>query len=598
MTGFGASAISSATFSVTDNQNSILGTAFCVNIMDSSRSGTFLLTAGHAVRLARHTLMPVGLVSAEGVICSGIVLALNEERYPDVGLIYAEERLAESMACAVLDSPSPVIIRGCPSGVVTQQANMRGWLSGSERIGADDFLDIVLSDLAILEAAESANKSSEMRSRVFPALRGLSGAPVAVSGDDESTLITGMVVRRNTEGIANRVYAVPIRSVRDYLARIGFTLQLQQRLSTSGTLAGALAGRLVMRLLQSSTGMHELWEEISGLFYQGMPMDDLLRSVIQRPAAYGVGGELAVSELEFLLAKLIQKRGRQREAMALLRSAAAGAATGRSAGHQRLSALVQLRELGGSSFMLPSGQRRLLFEQAIGRYEGLATIPAEERAYEVASALGVEAAYLSSSESFMSGDARAHRYFLEMTEKHKTLVSEYPGVLLEKQEVVQLMLQMSSSLWGLKSDAGPDERSSEILNIAAQGSRAALQRTNGIFYCQMIIAQAVAARIGADDHLAFFLAGLAASALAGSGLTLDHEGLRALRGYIEIADPLLGVLLSAVLRLGAARGISSIIDGPYEMNRSERAALVEAGRRMREASPTVSGVGDLLRMSF
>jgi hypothetical protein len=298
------------------------------------------------------------------------------------------------------------------------------------------------------------------------------------------------------------------------------------------------------------------------------------------------------------MARLIQKRGRQREAMALLRSASAGASAGRSAEHQRLSALVQLRELGGSSFALPSDQRRLLFEQAIGRYEGLADIPEEERAYEVASALGVEAARLSNSESFMSGDAKAHRYFLEMAEKHKSLVSEYPGVLLEKQEVVQLMLQMSSSLWGLKADAGQNERSEEILNIAAQGSRAALQRTNGIFYCQMIIAQAVAARMGTDDQLAFFLAGLAATALAESGLTLDHEGLRALRGYIKIADPLLGVLLAAVLQRGASRGISSVIDGPYAMSHSERVALVEASRRLREVVPAVSGVGDLLRISF
>jgi hypothetical protein len=60
-----ASEVSSAIFSVVNEQNAILGTAFCVNIMDSSRSGSFLLTAGHAVRVAWRTLMPVGLVDAE-----------------------------------------------------------------------------------------------------------------------------------------------------------------------------------------------------------------------------------------------------------------------------------------------------------------------------------------------------------------------------------------------------------------------------------------------------------------------------------------------------------------------------------------------------
>jgi hypothetical protein len=542
--------------------------------------------------------MPVGLVDAEGVKWSGVVLACNEERYPDVGLIYAEERLADPMACTAFTSPGSVIIRGCPSGVITQQANMRGWLSGFEKIEAGEFLDIVLSDLSIIEDLASSDKSQEMRSRVFPVLRGLSGAPAWQLRNSEYAQIIGMVVNRNTEGIANRVYALSMRSVRDYLSQAGYTLQLNQRLSTDGILVDVLAGSLITRLLRSGSGLHELWEEISGLFYQGLPMDNLLSSVIQNPATYGVAGDLAVSELEFLLARLIQKRGRRREAMALLRSAATGASRGRSVEHHRLSALVQLRELGGSSFMLPSGQRRLLFEQAIGRYEGLVGISEEERAYEVASVLGAEAAHLSNSESFTSGEAKVRRYFLEMTEKHKALVSEYPGVLLEKQEVVQLMLQMSSSLWGLQSDAGPKERLEEILNIAAQGSRAALQRANGIFYCQMIIAQAVAARINADDYRAFFLAGLAASALAESGLTLDHEGLSALRGYIEVADPLLGVLMPMVLQQGASRGISSVIAGSCEMSRSERAALVEAGRSLEEVTPIVSGVGDLLRISF
>jgi hypothetical protein len=599
MPSFGASGISPAVFNVTDEQGVILGTAFCVNIIDSARSGTFLLTAGHAVRLAWRARVPVRLISAEGRSWPGVVLGCNEGRYPDVGLIYAGERVAEPVACAAaVNAAGPVTIRGCPAGVVTQQANIRGHMFGIEKIETDDYLDIALPDLSLVERSTEGNESSEMRSRVFPILRGFSGAPVVVGGEDNAALVTGLVVRRNTRGIANRVYAVPVQSAVAYLSEIHFTLRIQRRRLTSSLLTGALVGQLMVRSLRSDAGMHELWEDISSLFYQGLPMDDLLRSIIEHPTDFGLGERLTVSELEFLLARLVQKRGRHREAMRLFRSAAAGAAAGRTPGHQSLAALVRLRELGGSSFSPPSNQRRVLFEQAIGQYEELPDIPEDERAYEVASVLGVEAANLSNSESFLSGEDRSRRYFLEMTEKHESLLSEFPDVLLEKQEVVQLMLQLSVILWGLRGDAGLAGRSEEISHLAARGSRAALQRTNGIFYCQMMIAQAVAERMRGDNQSAFFLVGLAAHALADSGLTLDHEGLRTLGGYIKTADPLLSELLSAVSLRGAVPGSSLIIDGPYEMSRVERSALLEARSHLLEITMAVSGVGDLLRSHF
>lgn len=598
MVDVGSAGIRAATFSITDEHHGALGTAFCVNVIDSSRPGSFLLTAGHSVRMAKRALMPLHIIGVTGISWPAKVLACTEGWYPDVGLIYVQDHIAEPVTCVADTTPGPVIVRGCPSGVVTQQATLRGWLSGLETLGSDEFLDVTLSDLSLIETSVAADPRLQGRSDVYSVLRGLSGAPVVVSGEIGHAMVSGLVVRRNIRGLANRVYAVPTRSAEGYLSDQGFVLQLDHRVMASGASLSALAGRLMMRLLQSSIGMHQLWEELSGLFYQGLPVDALIRTAIQYPTAYGLDDGIVVHELEFLLARLVQKRGHRSDAMKLLRSAGTAAAKGRTPAHRRLSALVHLRELGGFSFTSLSAQRRLVFEDAIGRYEELSDFGEQERAYEIASALGVEADFWSNGGAFVGGQLEVRSYFVGMMRKHRRLLSEYPETLLEKQEIVQLMLQLTSALWGLDDSFKTSDRAELILAIAARGSVAALQRNNAIFYCQMIIAQAVAARIRGDDEAGFFLAGAAADSLAKSQLTFNHEGLRVLRGYIRVADPALWELLEAVSRRGMAQGISSLLNTGTLATGSERIAMVHARQRLDALVGSVSAVSDLFQLTL
>src|SRR5262249_30029961 len=260
----------------------------------------------------------------------------------------------------------------------------------------------------------------------------------------------------------------------------------------------------------------------------------------------------------------------------LFRSAARGASVGRSAAHRRLSALVRLREMGGLAFDAQSSQRWSIFDRAVGDYEDLSEFSEDERAYEIASALGAEAGELSVDERFIAADGRAQAHFSDMARRHGELVRRYPRWLTDKQEVVALMLELTSKLWGVDGKLGSECQADEIIDVAARGTTAALQRSNAIFYCQMMIARAVAARQEPGNDTAFVLAGLVADSLKKSRLTLDHEGLKVLRAYLRRNDPTLADYLTIVSTRGAPAAKTYLHNQPLSESRSEEASMAEA----------------------
>ena len=588
-----AAVLRQSVFNIGDGRH-LLGTAFAVRVLDSARPGTFLLTAAHAVRYAWHANGKLTLTGADGDQITGSVLACNEEVYPDVALIYFPSKIIAPLAASAATAAGPVVVRGGLSGVLTDQATLRGWCYGQEYDQSRRYLDIVLSDLAIIEP-DSAQRAAELND-VYAALRGLSGAPVVRADEAAAPTVIGLIAKRNTHGIANRVYAIPMQDAADYLQRQGFYLDVA--LAPRSDLAlGALAGRLITRILESSDGMHELWEDISGLFYSGLPMDQIIRDAIRRPASYGLDGGLAIHELEYLLARLLLKRGQETEASQLFLLAGQGAALGHSPAHRRLSALVRLREVGPASLTDHQGRHRLTFDEAIRSYENLADFSEHERAYEIASAVGAAAADFSLTERFLARDEEAISMFTAMAERHTELVSAYPRWLLAKQEPVGIMLQLTGLLWTTGDVAAGREHAERILANATRGASAARQRSNGIFYIQMMLARAVAARAVADHGTAFYLLGLAADALAKGGLTLNHEGLKILHAYLQRSDPELARLLGFMSVHGVTGSDDFFANNNGVDSRAEMADALHALRQAAVAAEQISSVADLLHLA-
>jgi hypothetical protein len=537
----------------------------------------------------------VSVVDRRGQEFAANILACNTSEYPDIGLLHVADQIATPLPCASHNGSGPVIIRGSAQGVLTSQVNMRGWVYGEESTNSGVYLDLVLSDLAIIERLTTGEAVDS--SDVYAAVRGLSGGPVVFSGAFPAPTTIGVIAKRNTQGIANRLYAIPIRNAADFLIHEGFFLQVRLPLLSEGSSLGTLTGRLISRLLNSSLGMHELWEEVSGLFYSGLPMDRILIEFLRDPEIYGIEDGIIVHELQYLLARLMQKRGLGQDAMRLLHSAVRGARLGRSPAHRRLSALINLRQISAVSFAPQATERWTAFERAVGEYEDLSEFSDEERAYEISSALGAEAGEISIDERFLSGHKPAQIRFTHLTQRHRDLLRMYPRSLTEKQEVVALMLDLTSILWDFDSRLMLEEQAGAISNVTTHGTIAALQRSNAIFYSQMMIGRAIAARKTGDDETAFFLAGLAADSLRKSRLTFEHEGLKVLIAYLNRVDPKLANYMNIILSTGAETAQLFFIRQPMSESHSENICITEALRHIETAGMAISSIADLLEIT-
>ncbi|MGH9931520.1 MAG: hypothetical protein ACREA9_20115, partial [Pyrinomonadaceae bacterium] len=149
--------------------------------------------------------------------------------------------------------------------------------------------------------------------------------------------------------------------------------------------------------------------------------------------------------------------------------------------HLELGALVNLRltlEGGGQDGQV--NRRRQEFKSAIGRYESVGPSSDNDRAYELASALGREASLLPDFVDLSSGESGARDYFSWLSAEHAQLLETYPETLIGKQEVVQIALTALSTLYGIGEMRG-SERLEQLEVHIRRGVTAAVQRENAIF---------------------------------------------------------------------------------------------------------------------
>ncbi|MFC4858682.1 hypothetical protein [Actinophytocola glycyrrhizae] len=522
-----ASSLDDAVLVVTDGEGHVLGSCFRAPILDSDRTGTYLVTTAHGLAVDARRGNTVLVVDRAGR-CHQADVVLCPTSAPDVGLLYVGRHLGEPLDCV---SPAPsgaVVIRGAMSGLDTRIGSLRGWHTGLESLTGEQMMAVTIHDLGFLEPSASAD---HVGSLAYAGLRGMSGAPVC-DADTREAHAYGMVVRRNIGGIANRVYAVPIDTVRRYLARAGYALRVTRRLDNSSQPESLLVGRLMTRLLGSPGGLHDLWEVASGLFYSGVPVDATFLAAIRQPEQFGLD-TLRVAELEFLLARLLFKRGDQRDGLALLRKARALAGRSATADHRGLAALIDLRMALHVARELSPARRRSVLELCVGTYEQAPGYSDDEQAYEVASAIGSEASQLAADTGFVRADAAARRHFSTLLTKHTGLLTGYPRLLRDKQEVVNLALSAVDIMWGTDDRA---ERAERLTELAARGKLAAIQRGNKIFYTQMLLADAIAAQLNGRPRRAYALTCLVGAIMASSDLRLSHEGVPSYLSYLDEND--------------------------------------------------------------
>lgn len=579
-----------AVLAVTNGAGQELGSCFRAPILDSSRSGAYLITAWHSLVVDARRGDQVTVTDRDGGRYHADVMASAGTAEPDVGLLYINQPVGQLVECVTPPATGKVVIRSALSGLDTTFGTLRGECYGLESLAGEQLMAVALEDLGFLELPESGG---HVRSPAYGVLRGMSGAPVCRTADDE-VLVYGMVVRRNTGGISNRVYALPVDVVRFFLNQQGFPLRVSRRLDSTIRATNLLVGSLISRLADSPGGLHQLWVDTSGLFYSGIPIDAVFQEAIRRPERFRLA-ELQAAEVEFLLARLLFKRGDNRRGLTMLRHAHGLAGRGSTIEHRHLAALIDLRMVLSSARDLSADRRRLLFERSLGTYEQVQGAPDDERAYEVASAVGSEANQLASDDGFLRRDDSARRQFSRLLTKHTSLLSTYPQMLREKQEIVNLGLSAVEIMWDLDETRDPNERSEALAALASQGRLAAIQRDNGIFYAQMLLADAIAARLNGQPYRAFALISLVGAILSSSHLRLSHEGVRSYLSFIDEHDGVLADLLRAAHATDLST-VPTVLSNLELSSQAERSALIAALDWCRSIGAGVMTVGEVVEL--
>jgi hypothetical protein len=572
---------------VSNGDGQVLGSCFCAPVLDSGRPGTFLISTAHGLVVDARRGDQVIVVDRAGTRHRADVLVCPPSLNPDIGLLYVEQSLGWPVDCVGPPPNDAIVIRGALSGLDARTGTLRGRHSGLESVADEQMMTVVLDDLGFLEPPESG---ADVRSLAYAGLRGMSGAPVCHTDTGEA-LVYGMVVRRNIGGIANRVYALPVEAVRRFLGDNGFALRVSQRFDSTSRPTDLLVGRLITRLLDSPGGLHQLWEDTSGLFYSGVPIDAALHEAIRQPERFALEG-LRIAEVTFLLARLLVKRGAERDGMELLRDARRMASRSSAVEFRHLGALIDLRIMLHTAHGLSPVRRRSIFEHSVGAFEQIPSTSDDERAYEVASATGTEANQLASEISFVRRDDSARRHFSSLLAKHTGLLAAYPRLLRDKQEIVNIGLSVVDIMWGVGEARDETGRSDQLAELAARGRLAALQRDNGIFYAQMLLAEAMAARESGRSYRAFALICAVGAILSSSGLQLSHEGVRSYLTYVDEHDDVAAKLLRAAHDFDLSNVRTALLGSNLSTSK-ERLALDAALAWCQSVNADVTNIGDI-----
>lgn len=559
------SLLEDAIYTLLDSDNRVVGVGFRTPVLNAAYEGTFLLTAGHSVLAEKRRTGKVRVVrSSSGDDHAGSILIANGTGHgPDVGLVHVDELLGRPLPLTGLITPGPVTVRGAPSGVVTEQASFAGHILSEEWHVTDGrIVDVILEDLGWLEHPRRTSEplaTDEAVGVAYAALGGLSGAPVVQVHADGVGHVCAMIASRNVAGIANRVYGVPMSVAGRHLASRGFPTKVahaaayyEQSLSVT-----ALTGRLMHRILQSPGGAAQLWDEVSELFYMGIPVDLVLKEALSDPRKYHLEGDLQTSQVEFLLGRLLLKRGKVAEARRHLGQVAHRAYRDASPEHLHLAALVNLRLVLEEGREPNARRRRNDFANALGKYESVGHVSDEERAYEIASAVGREASLLPVVATLNQQDG-AREYLSWLVRQHGVLLESYPETLMDKQEVVQIAITVLSSLYGL-NDLQGSERIEQLEACVRRGVTAAIQRENAIFFVQMMLVSAVLSSARREHTRAFTLACCAGGTLRRAGLGLRHEGISSIVRYLDLSEPTLVNILRSVFEYDVEDGIRRVI---------------------------------------
>lgn len=502
-----------------------IGTAFLAPILNPVQpESSYALTAWHVVRNAVAAGHRICGTHKSGTTVDCIIVAADKVQDVAIVRLVGTEQWPPLMCSPYPSGGGAVLLCGHPVGFTTFAEEAHGELRGKQQ-DLEDGQQVI--EVVSPEVASSVLPMTDERPGKTPRdfWKGISGGPVVIRPDHTSPLYfaIGIVKRVSPDGVAGRVYCVPIEAAAALCSRSGLCLDLSSTESRESLTPSVLISSIFSNV-DDPVREQVAWDQISNLFFARRDVEALLRAVVQMPGSYG----LTRAELPFLryfLARLFLKNGDSSLAFSMFQTALTDSGRMATRTAARLRSLVQARILAEEAHAGPWRRRLQKLEEARRSIEGLSGVPDSYISAELTSLIGLECQGLFSV---------AHQLPPSAIDVLERLVQDHQALMLQdplsapKQAVVHTAMKVLTTLWRSPPTA---ITAATLRQLAATARTQAAARRNSIFYVQSLLMDAVAAIID-NDQTAVERLVFVGDLLRRSRLSLAHEGIAQLLVFL------------------------------------------------------------------
>ena len=497
----------------------LLGISFHVPIWSvDNNSNDYLVTCNHIVSeaVAWHRELILTNSRSQSVRCEVLIT----DPVSDLAILHSLSPLISSpLPCANDVQPGLVMMRGYPKGLQMEGSEAWGNSYGIETDGRDgsQVLDVSSEDIAHSWIVPFEKSKGATAQDIW---RGISGGPVGLCLDSERmefSYIVGIIKSLSPQGVGGRVYCVPITSLRRLCYDKKLFLEIVDPIPRKVELTKQWIGEILSGL-DDPIREQEAWYHVSNLFFQGSPIIQILNDVLKDPFRY----QIDISDEQFIryfLARFAFKKGERNEAMRYLSQCREHAQEMGSVASRRILTLIEARNITESSIGSNWVARVNRLNDTRMRLAAINNAPDSYVYGEMASLIGLEvmkvflfALELSSAASGTILEmVHAHQQIMIMDERTRP-----------KQEVVNTVLEILCTLWGIEKSSDP---AGQISLSIEKGFRQAKSRRNSIFYQQMMLSRAIELWLIENRNDSLALLTVIGQLLRRSNLTLHHEGI-------------------------------------------------------------------------
>lgn len=507
-------------------ENIILGTAFAIKTVFGESNKYYLLTAYHVISELEAKGHPIIIKDEDDHSYNAIkVFPKNlSGEYREFGQDYALLEMYSDMKyqayeIAIISERSNCFVRGAIPHYCTVFTSLDGKILGEERIQ---------NQKKVLQISLDTKLIYDEQNRFVPeqrVLRGLSGAPVLVEMKGEEVCV-GVLNNLERDLRGSVKYAVPIKTIiENCLEQLHITYRLYNEKETDNIMLYKRA--LIESVIDDTEDFlfaeEELeqmaWNKLSNLFYNGVPVDFLLREIIEDVIFSKYSAEVQCA-IMYYYARLSFKRNNKKMAFDAFHSISNMFCAVSKDTKIKLEALINSRSVIERKIVLPNDTLKAI------RYAGdkiacLSGVSDAYMAYELASMYGRGLTNLFSINVGYS--CQEKEAIFNIYNEHKRLLEEYP-TKLRKQDVVNTSLQWFIGFWEINKEVDLQELSNAINNGFYQSKK----RKNSIFYIQCIISYAILCILKDKKIQAVRALLLGVKLMLNEKVCLSHEGVKQL----------------------------------------------------------------------